>query len=68
MLTEGELIEIKEKLVVGEPLTPSQRDFVLNCIDERQSLQEQLATCRELRRYDRIEVEHLRHTLGQRLK
>jgi len=28
------LIDIKEKLAVGQPLTPTQRDFVLRCINE----------------------------------
>jgi hypothetical protein len=28
------LIDIKEKLAVGEPLTPPQRDFVLQCIND----------------------------------
>lgn len=37
------LIDIKEKLAVGQPLTPTQRDFVLQCINEATGLKETAA-------------------------
>lgn len=41
-----QLIDIKEKLAVGEALTPTQRDFVLQCINEATGVSAALARTR----------------------
>jgi hypothetical protein len=59
-MTEAELIDLKERLVIGEPLSPRQRDYALKCINEANA---DIDTALDIDAAGRLDFDDARRTL-----